>query len=75
MAASSYEMLNKQDKIWDDTSSAYLVKFFTAIVLLIALSSLMYMSSACLGGRPLGQPGDYKMGGAKLRISPRGEGI
>jgi len=57
IAAFFYEMLNKQDKLWEDTNSAYLVKFFTAIVLLIALSSLMHMSSACLAGRPPGQPG------------------
>ena len=75
IAAFFYEMLNKQDKIWEDRNSAYLVKFLTAIVLLIALSSLMHMSSACLAGRLRGQPGDCKMGGAKLRISPRGEEI
>lgn len=32
---------NKQNKIWEDTNSAYLVKFFTAMVVLIALSSLI----------------------------------
>ena len=75
MAAFFYEMLKKQDKIWEDTNSAYLAKFFTAIVLLIALSSLMHMSLACLGGRPLANQGDCKMGGAELKISPTGEEI
>ena len=31
IAAFYLRMLNKQDKIWEDTNSAYLVKFFTSI--------------------------------------------
>ena len=71
IAAFFYEMLNKQGKIWEDTNSAYLVKFLTAIVLLIALTC----HRLALRVDSRANQGDCKMGGAKLRISPRGEEI
>ena len=36
---------------------------------------VMHMSSACPGVDPRANQGDCKMGGAKLRNSPRGGGI